>query len=102
MSDHSEMIEAGLLQILGEIEVQREIGDTFPNEMQPFVDQTSQIREFIELAGEYSIAYECLVCLLEFREFKISGPAAIKLLEIGLLLRFKTEREEDREYDNRH
>jgi hypothetical protein len=100
-TDHSEMIEESLLRVLGEVEEQREIGNTFPVEMQSLDDQTVQIREYIELAGEYSIAYESLVCLLEFRPFKVSGPVAIELLEVGLLLKFKTDRPEDSMFDSR-
>lgn len=101
MTDHSDRIEESLLRVLGEVEEQREIGNTFPVEMQSLDDQTAQIREYIELAGEYGIAYESLVCLLEFRPFKVSGPVAIELLEVGLLLKFKTDRPEDSMFDSR-
>jgi hypothetical protein len=39
--------------------------------------------------------------MLESYPFKISGPAAIKLLEVGLLMGYKTERPEDALFDNR-
>jgi hypothetical protein len=101
MTDHSDKIEVRLLRVLGEVEQQREIGKTFPVEMQSLADQAAQIREYIDVAGEYAIAYESLVCLLEFRPFKVSGPVAIQLLEVGLLLKFKTDRPEDSMFDSR-
>lgn len=59
-----------------------------------------QIREFVEV-GEYGIAYESMVAHLEALPFVLSGKAAVSLLELGLLFGFKTEREEDREFDRR-
>jgi hypothetical protein len=46
------------------------------------------------------LAYESLISMLEFH-FQRSGCTAVKLLEVGLLLRFKTERPEDAQFDGR-
>lgn len=64
-------------------------------------EQLEQIREWIEDANEYEIAYELIVCLLEQFQFQLSGGAAVKLLEVGLLMRFKTDKAEDEEFDFR-
>jgi hypothetical protein len=95
------LVEANLLALLAEVETQPEVGSTFPPEMQSFSEQVDQVREYIVDAGEYSVAYECLVSLLASFPFTLSGPAAVKLLELGLLMGFKTERPEDLAFDRR-
>ena len=52
-------------------------------------------------AGEYGLVYENVVSKLEASPFKLSGKAAIKLLEVGLIFGFKTESESDKEFDRR-
>jgi hypothetical protein len=59
-----------------------------------------QIREFVEV-GEYGIAYESMVADIEALPFVLSGKAAVSLLELGLLFGYKTDRDEDREFDRR-
>ncbi len=39
--------------------------------------------------------------MLQTFPFRLSGPAAMKLLEIGLLMRFKTGLPEDARFDSR-
>ena len=84
-----------LLRVLNELKGQREVSTTFLPEELPFDEAMKQIREFIELAGEYGIAYESLVATIESHPFVLSGKAAISLLEVGLLLGFKTGRDSD-------
>lgn len=95
------LIEANLSIVLNEIRQQPEVGTTFPSEMLTYDEQVEQIREYIEDAGEYGIAYESLVSLLEGFSFRLSGHAAIKLLEVGLLMRFKSEQPRDAAFDSR-
>lgn len=101
MSVNFEVIESNLRAVLAEIQAQPEIGGVFPAELQTYADQVQQISEFIEQAGEYGVAYESLICMLERFPFTLSGPAAIKLLEVGLLMRFKTELPDDAQFDYR-
>jgi hypothetical protein len=96
-----ETVETKLLKVLDEVAVQHAVGDSFPAGQMPFIDEVAQIRDWIVSHGEYGIAYESLVATLERWPFILTGPTAVLLLEIGLLMRFKTEREEDREYDSR-
>ena len=98
---NAQLIEANLLAVLGEIRVQPDVGKHFPADLQNYSDQIEQLREWIEDAGEFGIAYESIVSMLEAFPFKLSGPSAVKLLEIGLLLQFKTERVEDKQFDSR-
>jgi hypothetical protein len=101
MTANSKLIIDRLAAVLAEVQVQTHVAKHFPPEMQGFSEQVEQIREWIEDAGEYGIAYESLVSMLEAFPFELSGQAAIKLLEVGLLLRFKTERVEDAQFDSR-
>lgn len=66
-----------------------------------FDEEMEQIREYIEDAGEYAIAYESLVANLEQVPFVISGKAAIGLLEVGLVMGYKTEVDHDAMFDRR-
>lgn len=101
MSVNFKIIESNLRAVLAEIQAQPEIGGVFPAELQSYTDQVQQIAEFIEQAGEYGVAYESLICMLERFPFTLSGPVAIKLLEVGLLMRFKTELPDDAQFDYR-
>ena len=72
----------------------------YPTNRQSFNDELNQILEYISV-GEYSVAYECIVANLEKYPFTLSGPNAIKLLEVGLRMRYKTDRPEDEAFDMR-
>lgn len=101
MTANIKLIIERLAAVLAEVQAQIDVGKLFPPELQGFSEQVEQIREWIEDVGEYGIAYESLVSMLEAFPFELSGHAAIKLLEVGLLLRFKTERAEDARFDSR-
>jgi hypothetical protein len=92
-----ELIKNNLLIILAELGNQPEVGGKFPPELQSYSEQVEQLREYID-AKEYGIAYESIVAMLEEFEFLLSGPVVIKLLEVGLLMRFKTNRAEDAKF----
>jgi len=95
MTGINKLVEDKLLYILSELEQQKDIGDTYSKESLPFEEEMEQIREYIEFAGEYSVAYETIVATLESHKFLLSSKAAVFLLEVGLVMGFKTEREED-------
>ena len=101
MMNHIELVELNLLDIISELEKQHEIGKTFPSEQLSFEEQIEQLREFILDAAEYGIAYESLVSLLSSYDFILTGKSSVKLLEAGLLMKFKTELPEDSIFDNR-
>lgn len=90
-----------LLKILKKLELQPQVGKTFPEGVLAYADQMVQLREFVDFADEYSVAYECIVCLLETSPFTLTGKSAVALLEIGLLLGYKTDRPEDEVFDRR-
>ncbi len=94
-------IEARLRCVLGEVEGQEDVSACYSPESLPFAEEMEQIHEYIEIAGEYGIAYETLVATIEAHHFLLSGKAAICLLELGLLFRYKTDRKEDALFDLR-
>lgn len=99
MSRDQVFVEKRLLVVLEELESQPELASSFPPELLSYKDTLANVREWVDLAGEYGLAYEVMVNLLEQFEFKLSGKAAIKLLEVGLYFGYKTDLEEDRDLD---
>jgi len=100
MSVRQSYTEECLLLIIGELSTQHDVGNTFPPSLLSFTDWIDHLQEYTE-HREWGIAYESLVATLEQYPFTLSGPASVKLLEIGLLFGFKTEREEDAGFDRR-
>ncbi|WP_374339249.1 hypothetical protein [Methyloversatilis sp.] len=101
MNTGAKLIQTNLLIILAEIRIQRDIGKPFLPDLQGFTEQVAQVREWLEDTNEYGIAYETVVSMLEEFPFRLSGSTAVKLLEVGLLLQFKTERPSDAQFDSR-
>ena len=101
MKNDYQHIKSNLLFIVNEISAQPEIAKYFPPEMQSYDEQINQVKEYLIEAGEYQIAYEIIVSMLESFPFQLSGSASIKLLEVGLLMKFKTEKPEDSRFDKR-
>ena len=60
-----------------------------------------QLHEYISVAGEYGIAYESIIATLEQIPFTLSAAVAIKLLEVGLIMQYKTDRPQDKMFDMR-
>lgn len=90
---------AGILnKIFLELKQQRDIYDEFQNGILNFDAQMRNLDEYINSAGEFGVAYEIIVVLLEKYSFKISGGNAVGLLEIGLMFGFKTSRDIDAKY----
>jgi hypothetical protein len=94
------LIEQNLTVVLSKIEGQSEVGATYSPGLLPFEQHMAQIHEFIDV-GEYGLAYESMVASLEGYAFRLSGSAAVKLLEVGRLFGFKTERTRDAQFDPR-
>jgi hypothetical protein len=63
-SDH-EIIENNLKLFLEEMEAQPEVGRSYPPDVMPYEEEKAQIREFIDLAGEYGLAFEYINVALE-------------------------------------
>jgi hypothetical protein len=96
-----ELIEENLLIVLQEMEGQPEVARAYPPNAMTYEDEMAQIREFIDLAGECGLAFEYISSALEQYPYKVSGKAAVKLLEVGLLMGFKSENDKDSRFDRR-
>lgn len=101
MTADAELIKSNLQFLLAEIGNQSDVLEGFPLDLQRFPEEIESIREWVEEAGEFGIAYEAMVAMLETFPFQISGAAAVKLLEVGLLMRFKTDQVQDAKFDSR-
>jgi hypothetical protein len=71
-----------LRTVLGEMELQPQ---TFPPGFLSFEQQLVQIREYIE-CDEYGLAYESIIFDLKNYPLKLSGAAAVGLVEAALIL----------------
>lgn len=100
MSQHDQ-IKPRLSLLLDELSAQQSLANGYSEAELSFDDEMSQIREFIEHAGEYGLAYEYIVSAIESHPFQLSAKAAVSLLELGLLLGFKSNRERDAPFDLR-
>lgn len=94
-------IEMRLLTVLQELEKQTAIDSSYSGGGLSFVDEMQQLHEYVEVAGEYEIAYETIIATISTHPFVLSGAGAVALLEIGLLLGYKTSRKEDALFDRR-
>lgn len=84
-------VESCLMAILGDL---RQCMSIDPSSLDALV-------ELIDAHGEYGIAYESLVALLESEDLPLRSASAVKLLEVGLLFGFKTDRPDDMKFDLR-
>jgi hypothetical protein len=91
-----EFVEANLSCVMREMAAHPEAAD--PTDTASFEELMSDVRKWIEDHGEYGIAYEAMVVELERGAFHLSGRAAVKLLEVGLLFGFKTARPQDKRF----
>lgn len=95
------IIDNNLSFILDEMKTQPGVAHSYSADELQYVEHMEQIREFIVDAGEYGLAYEYIVVALQSLPFMLSGKASVKLLEVGLLMRFKSEMEDDKNFDMR-
>lgn len=93
-------IYENLRMVLSEMKMQPEIKLFDQVEWASYDETCKQIQEFIDV-GECGLAYEYIVGHLEMFPYQLTGSCAIKLLEVGLLMGFKTEQEQDLIYDRR-
>lgn len=100
ISDNA-LIEDNLNFILGEMRGQSEVAQHYPPDGLSYDEHMTQIHELVTEAGEYGLAYEYIVGALESIPFRVTGPAAVKLLEVGLLMGFKSEQKIDKRFDRR-
>ena len=102
IENQTAMIVSRLRRVLEEMRNQHsEVALLYPPEGLSFSDELAQLDEYLGPANEFGVAYECIVANLEAVPFRLSSSAALALLEVGLLMRYKTDREEDTAFDVR-
>ena len=101
MNTDYRLIENNLSFVLAELGSQPEVAWFFSPESLSYQEQIDQLYEWVNDAGEYGLVYENVVSMLEVLPFKLSGKAAIKLPEVGLIFGFKTESASDKGFDRR-
>lgn len=100
-TDRLAMIEARLLVLVAEIELQKDVGAAFPSDMQNFDDWITDLKEYVGFAAEYGVAYESIVATCEQFPFRFSHRALVSAIELALLMGYKTDLPEDRCFDIR-
>lgn len=88
-------IEKKLLTIWTEVAGQM---DLLENESIDERKWISELDELISHHGEYGVAYDTMVDMFERVPIKLTGPTAVRLLEVGLTFGYKTDRDEDEQY----
>ncbi len=96
-----QLVEERLRSVLAEMRSQTHLAEKHWDDRASFDDEMEQIREYIEDAGEYSVGYEVIVANLEQVPFQLSGSTVVGLLEVGLLMGYKTEDDKDEMFDRR-
>ena len=100
--DRRSMIVERLSLVLGEMRIQQsKVEGHYPPEGMSFEEEIALLDELLGPANEFGVAYECIVANLEAAPFSLSSAAALALLEVGLLMRYKTGRGEDGAFDVR-
>jgi hypothetical protein len=99
--DLDNVVQSRLIEVLLELQTQTSLARHYPDNRLSFEDEMRQLHEYISVAGEYSIAYESIIATLEQIPFILSGSAAVKLLEVGLIMQYKSDRPQDQMFDMR-
>ena len=89
-----------LTAVLAEIRQQTELAPEFPPGRLSFDHQMERLRGLIEDHGEYGIAYEDLVSILDDYPFQLSDAAAELLLEARQLMGIGTKPQKDDNVDS--
>lgn len=95
------LIRDRLRGVLDEMRKQTHLANHFGSATLSFDEEMEQLRELIEDAGEYGVAYESIVSCLEDIPFVLTGKVVVNLLEVSLLLGYKTDKPSDKPYDRR-
>ncbi len=88
-------VMSNLQTVFEEMRVQNELSVYYPSNVLPFDKQMVQLDEYINDYDEFGIAYELIICNLEHYPFILKGTTVVKLVEVALLMGYKTDREED-------
>lgn len=93
--DLDRLVRDNLAAIHSEMSGQRSVASHYPPDQLSFDEEMEQIREYIHDAAEYGLAYELIVLNAQEAPFVFTARAAVMLLELGLVMGFKTTKPED-------
>ena len=82
------LLEAHLIGLAKELGTHIHEPNYLDESTKTFQESMEDVNEYIDV-GEYGIAYELIVALLEQAPFLVSANFALKLLKVGLLLEGK-------------
>ncbi len=83
-----DLLEAYLTCLTQELETHTHEPNYLDEDTKNFQESMEDLKEYIDV-GEYGIAYELIVALLEHAPFQVSPKFALTLLKVGLLLEGK-------------
>jgi hypothetical protein len=89
-NEYLEALRQRLDAVLTEMRKQTHLSGHFGEDLLPFDEYMDQLQEYID-AAEFGVAYESMVATLEQIPFALSGKSAIGLVEVALILGYKTE-----------
>lgn len=88
--------------ILGELREQSNLATQHWDSREDFETEMNQIREYIEEAGEFGIAYDVIIANLAQVPFNLSSKSVLGLVEVALVMGYKTEDDCDIVFDRRN
>ncbi|TGL60643.1 hypothetical protein [Leptospira sarikeiensis] len=93
MNSNVEIIERNLLAVIEEIAKQESVGALIPDTMLSLEGLVERLREYINIAGEYAIAYEIITSSLEKLPFTLQGGTIIKLIDVALIMGYRYKKD---------
>ncbi|MDX3773853.1 hypothetical protein QE250_06995, partial [Chromatiaceae bacterium AAb-1] len=85
-----------LKTVLNEMRKQPLVGSYYPEGSLSYEDDMAQISEYIEVAGEYGIAFDTIISNLKIFPFVLSGSAAAKLVEVAVIFECECSAQESK------
>lgn len=100
--DLDNLVYQRLIAIASELHEQKHLATKHWDSQDDFENEMCQIKEYIEEAGEYGIAYDVIIANLDQVPFQLSSKAVLGLIEVALVMGYKTEDDCDAVFDRRN
>ncbi|WP_336763401.1 hypothetical protein [Asaia sp. VD9] len=75
-------IERNLLSVSKELSIQKDLAESIPDGMRPLSDCIADYTDFID-HGEYLVALECIIALINNNMSKLRGKSVVSLMVIS-------------------
>jgi hypothetical protein len=79
MKNFDLVVRKNLSLIIDELAGQHEVGRSYEDSKMAYEDEIKALREYVDTAHEYSVAYESIIATLEKHKFLLSGPLGCAL-----------------------